>query len=294
MKIEEKRVIDPRDFLAIDIGNSRIKLLYSGEMTSIDIKEGWQVLINSYFKGVVGFAKGSLTQGSLTQGSLTRESLSIYSLKVCVSSVNDRVEKELRGILDWVNDPSFHFQVIDANDVLDIQKIVDFSLVSGMGSDRKLGLIGALEYIKPPLITVDIGTAVTINTLDKNRICRGGVIFPGPYTQVKSLAERTSGLAGITGLGEVDLCVAAEITGLDTLTAMNNGIVYGICGSIKEIIRLIKFQNPDMAKAKIIMTGGGAKLIKWVLKAWVNDPLDFNFRYEEDLVLRGILGIIRN
>jgi len=289
MKIEEKRVIDPRDFIAVDIGNSRIKLLYSDEMTSIDIKEGWQVLFNNYLKGVFQLAKGSLTKDSLTQ-----ESLSIYSLNVCVSSVNDRVEKELRGILDWVNDPSFHFQVVNTNDVLDTQKIVDFSLVSGMGSDRKLGLIGALDYIKAPLITVDIGTAVTINTLDKYCICRGGVIFPGPYTQVKSLAERTSGLAGITGLGEVDMCVAAEINGLDTLTAMSNGIIYGVCGSIKEIIRLIKFQNPEMVKAKIIMTGGGAELIKWVLKTWVNDPLDFNFRYEEDLVLRGILKIIRN
>jgi pantothenate kinase type III len=240
------------NLLAIDIGNSRIKLLYQNEISSIEIKDQWQNKIKSFL----------ITLNN--------------TLAAGISSVNIKVKEQVERMLTELKIP-----IINCKDILSKQSIIDFSQISGMGDDRKLGLIGAIDYEKPPLITIDIGTAVTINLLDKDRICRGGLIFPGPYTQVKSLANDTSDLELI------EIEVTAQINAFNTQTAISNGIIYGIYGSVKEIIRIIQKQNPDFKNAKIIMTGGGATLPSYIMIA-----NDFKFILRNDLVLKGIIKLL--
>ncbi|MFH1049959.1 MAG: type III pantothenate kinase [bacterium] len=254
---------DYSDFIAIDVGNSRVKVLYQNEIKGFDTEGEGLNGFGKYFKELQKSAK---------------KNSGVYTLVICIASVNDVAENKILEIIE-----PYKLEIIKATEALKRQKLIDFSLVRGMGCDRKLGLIGAFEYLQSPFITVDIGTAITINVLDKTRCCRGGVILPGPFTQVKSLEEHTA------GLGKIKLSVSAEVAGLNTVSAVGNGIIYGICGAIREIIDLIRIQIPGMAHAKVIMTGGGSKLVRWILRV-----LEYDFKFEEDLVVRGILRLMRS
>jgi len=242
------------DLIAIDIGNSRIKLYISNQVVSFDIKN---------------FRKAKLKK------ILAEKTKKKVFAGIC--SVNPKPANKVIKTLKSLN-----IRVVKCRDLLESQSLIDFSNISGMGEDRQLGLIGALAYTEPPLITVDIGTAVTINVLDEKRICRGGVIFPGPLTQVDSLSHNTAGLR------KVKLIAENTITASDTKTAIGNGILYGICGAVKEILEQIKFQNPNLKEAEIIMTGGGINLLKTLF-----EYLGFKMQIEEDLVLKGIIMLLK-
>jgi len=241
------------DLIAVDIGNSRIKVLHSEGINKFEIEPMSIINIKNFFKNFEN-----------------------KNIRIGISSVNNKAKLKLTELLNKLN-----LNYVDCNSLLDVQNSIDFTLVTGMGNDRKLGLLGALVSTKPPVITVDIGTAITINLLDERKRCLGGVIFPGPYTQMKSLATEAS------ALDLVELSVAANISATDTKTAIGNGVIYGVCGAIKEIIEMVKLQVPEFKNSKIIITGGGSELVRKILMA-----LGYKFLFIEDLVPKGIIELM--
>jgi type III pantothenate kinase len=65
-----------------------------------------------------------------------------------------------------------------------------------VGIDRLFGAVAAKAMVPPgaPAITVDVGTAVTVNLVDAGGAFQGGAIFPGPRLMARALREFTAKL----------------------------------------------------------------------------------------------------
>jgi type III pantothenate kinase len=234
--------------ISVDIGNSRLKMLIGGEFLSFFHKDN---SIKSF---------QNLIQKHLIEINL-----------LAISSVNQKIENELVNIIE-----NLKLNYLKSNELISKQKIVDCTNISGMGHDRIFGLIGALDFATAPLITIDCGTAITINVLDKNKKVLGGVIFPGPYTQLKALSDNAEALF------ETNLLSKENLIADNTNDAINNGIIYSIAGGITKIIETIQKEN-QIPIENVIITGGASELILNALRKFNIKPM-----HKEYLVLSGI------
>lgn len=237
-------------FAAIDIGNSRVKIL-------------------SKEHGSVAFPVDELDDTWFDElRSFIQKHKSPYSW--ALSSVNSKVEEDIIDMLI-----EFSPVIIAAEFILNNQTLIDISQVSGAGSDRIFGVIGATNYSKPPFITVDCGTAITINYLDKNSTFRGGAILPGVSTQLRALNQFTEQLP----------LLLPEYTdlpfGSTTMQAMTVGTLWSAVGAIKEIISRIK-SSAGIQSIPIVFTGGEHQLLASALS-------DMEIISSPNLVLEGIL-----
>ena len=191
--------------------------------------------------------------------------------KIYYSSVNSEFEHILH--LTFEND----IELINILNQMETQKIINFDAVAGMGTDRKLSLIGGLSLASPPLVTIDCGTAITINVLGQKNICAGGIIFPGIKLQERSLREMTSGLKNF------DLKIPNRFTGNSTSEAISIGIYQGIANAISGFVESIKNESFPDDELNIFLTGGSSSLILPMLKS------HFQFSFEEKLNLLGMM-----
>jgi len=189
------------------------------------------------------------------------------------SSVNREAEKYITERLN----PKFSL-VQNIKSLIDVNTPVDFSKIKGIGMDRMLSLLAVHKVTDSPIVTIDCGTAVTVNLLDELNVCLGGVIFPGFYTQSKALHNYTSNLPLIEEPSN------KGYFGENTEDAIRYGILNSIVGGIKATIDHSSFSSVP----NIFVTGGYGELIKDHLLYYYP-----NIVYDEDLVLKGIEKSIR-
>ena len=192
------------------------------------------------------------------------------SCRIFYSSVNTRNERRfIKSFKDYTN------EILPVSSLKESQFPIKFTQVSGIGYDRVVGLIGALKYQSPPLITVDCGTAVTVNFLDENYTVLGGVIYPGFFTQAKAMNDYTLNLPILENIRII------EDTPNNTLDAMAQGILNSITGGIIETIK--------KTKLPIIVTGGYGAIINEILK-----EKSYDCQYQRDLILDGLEYLIKD
>ncbi|NPA54070.1 MAG: type III pantothenate kinase, partial [Aquificae bacterium] len=122
-----------------------------------------------------------------------------------------------------------------------------------VGVDRLLNAFSASRKIKPPLIVVDLGTAVTFDVVNENGDYEGGLIFPGMESSIDCLFSKTAKLPKIS-LFEPDYVV-----GKTTEESINSGIYWGYVSLIDGIID--KIENEYEKPFKVVITGGAAEFI---------------------------------
>jgi len=115
-----------------------------------------------------------------------------------------------------------------------------------VGVDRVLNCKAASVFYEKPCIVIDIGTAITIDIVDKKGNFAGGVILPGPELWIKSF--RTTSLIKSPSLLKKNILV-----GKNTDECITSGINNGIPGAIENIVKKFKkfYKNPV-----VILTGG--------------------------------------
>jgi len=242
--------------VAIDIGNSRAKVLFENTFKSFDYSDNWESRILNLF---------------LNQ-------LDIPFL-IGISSVNqERYNQLLEGLNRLKNS-----LIKNTEDLLPLQTKLIYSHISGIGNDRLLGMLGAIAHISPPLITVDCGTAVTINAVDFSGKCLGGAIFGGIKTQVQALFQMTDALP------EIEIKFDGNYLGKSTEKAMQIGIIAGVAGAVKEIVNQIIMQAFHGKKVPVYITGGDSELLAGTLQN-ANFPLQIN----RTLVLDGITYLLHS
>lgn len=144
-----------------------------------------------------------------------------------------------------------------------------------VGHDRIADAIGAMSRFPCPLIVVDMGTATTVNVVDRKGRFVGGMIVPGVRTSFDALCSHASRLS------EVPLRVPARVIGKNTAECMQSGVTYGnammVDGLVNRIVGELK------SEATVVMTGGLAHLISPLCRPEVV--------YDEYLLFRGLYRI---
>lgn len=150
---------------------------------------------------------------------------------------------------------------------------IDFSLYkSQLGEDRAVCCTAAVAKHGTPVIVIDLGTATTINVVNRDKIFLGGAILTGIQTGLTSLINLTAQLP------LVDNFMDAKLIGCDTQECLVSGAVIGMVCMIEGYVCRIKKELDN--EPTIVITGGNAPII--------TPFCSFNFVYEPSLLLEGI------
>ena len=238
--------------VAIDIGNSRIK---AGKFTDNKLTEF------HFFDKVdetLSFLKIS-----------PKEDFALSSV------VPDKTKIISEGIKKITGNPPF----VVTKDVK-TNLTIDYKSPETLGTDRLCSAEGAFFLFKNSekyknykegfyILSIDFGTATTINIIEHPGKFIGGLIAPGLGMMFESLRQRTAQLPLL------NLSDFVTIIGKDTKSSIVSGVVTSVVGMIEKTINTLPLQN-----VFICITGGNAKNII--------PYLNFDFVYEEGLVLYGI------
>lgn len=110
--------------------------------------------------------------------------------------------------------------------------VLDFSMVdaSTLGADRVANAAALTEYFPLPALSLDCGTAITIEIVDEHKRFRGGAIAPGRTLMRKALFSGTAQLPDIPLSPEVP-----ELPGVDTASSILFGVDRGITGLVRQL-----------------------------------------------------------
>lgn len=148
---------------------------------------------------------------------------------------------------------------------------------SGFGADRIIDIVKAIDlYDNRSLLIFDFGTATTYEVL-KNKTYMGGGILPGINMSINALFGNTAKLP------KVGFEKPPTILGRDTVEQIQAGIFFGYVGQIREIIKRVKVEIPDIF---VIATGGLGKKISIELQ-----EIDI---YLPNLATDGLFEIYKN
>lgn len=264
--------------VVVDVGNSRIKygIVHRGELV-LDGSTG----------ETDGIAKHAMFFDNV--GGKGRR------LRWLVAGVNPVRQAE---IVAWARGRGDEVTEVTSYQQLPITVDVDFP--EKVGIDRLHGAVAANRLRTPgrAAITVDVGTAMTINLIDATGLFVGGVIVPGPRLMAKALHDGTAKLP----LVDVEFLDSA-FPGKNTQDAITTGIDFALAGTVQMYVQHVKGRGED---PEVFVTGGGHDIIFTVLTGFGpgslsmqnflfdNYParlpgLDVVMRWVPDLNLKGLL-----
>ncbi|WOO31823.1 type III pantothenate kinase [Diaphorobacter limosus] len=149
---------------------------------------------------------------------------------------------------------------------------------SRLGADRWVAMIGARHHLLAqgparPLVLAMVGTAVTVEALDAEGRFLGGLILPGHGIMLRALETGTAGLHVPTG----------EVRPFPTNTsdALTSGGTYAIAGAVE---RLYQHLRQHCGQEPLCLMTGGAG---WKMAPSMARP----FELVENLIFDGLLEI---
>jgi type III pantothenate kinase len=249
-------------FLAIDIGNTRLKwALYA------DAAEGAHPIASG--------AEFLENIDKLADGDWAALPAPDRMLGCCVAAdaVKRRVEEQMEEL--W--DVPAHWVVPSA---------AEAGLTNGydhptrLGADRWVGMIGARHRMLAagparPMVVVMVGTAVTVEAVDAQGRFLGGFILPGHGIMLRALESGTAGLHVPTG--------NVREFPTNTSDALTSGGTFAIAGAIERMVQHLR-QHCGTEPA-CYMTGGAG---------WKMAPhMSVSFELVESLIFDGLLVIAR-
>jgi type III pantothenate kinase len=196
--------------------------------------------------------------------------------EVAICSVNPPTEKLLT---DNISAKSIKLFRANIQNKFNFQ--INYKTPETLGMDRVCSAAGALQIATREkllsknqyLMTIDFGTATTINVVNPEREFIGGLIAPGIFTMLKSLNEKTAQLP-LPELNDYK-----DLIGNSTNTSIISGVINTTVGIISETINYLSSISGQRIPL-IFATGGNAKYILPYLK--------YKVLFEEALVLKGL------
>lgn len=240
---------------AVDLGNSRVKIHHDDVFLSFPYDKEWKKNVQHHFRDHT-----------------TRRYL------IGLSSVNPKQTTAIVKVLQRI--PG-HL-VINAHSLLmRTDYLLRLGDVENAGMDRLMGAIGAMKLQGSPLITVDCGTAVTVNAVSADKTFLGGLIFAGINTQLYGLYKQTAGIP------ETEYEVPLDAVGTNTNASLLAGVSLSVIGGITLAVREIQKQHFGGTTVPVIITGGeGNRIIDGLRTNGIEA------RYHQHLVTDGILTLL--
>ena len=228
-------------FLAIDIGNTRLKwALYAKPHPGATPEEQGAV----FLENVETLADGEWKHLPAPQQML--------GCNVAGDAVRHRVEEQLEI---WDLQPRWAVSSAGAGGIVN-----GYDHPGRLGTDRFVSLVGARWHALQrgparPVLVVMIGTAVTVDALDTSGRFLGGLILPGHGIMLRALESGTAGLRVPTG-DVVDFPT-------NTSDALTSGGTFAITGAIEHQYRLLE-QRGQGAPLTLIAGGAGWKVAPYL------------------------------
>ena len=141
-----------------------------------------------------------------------------------------------------------------------------------LGSDLVVGAVAALDAYEPPLLVVDMGTAIALALIDERSRYLGGALAPAPGLSLVALANSTSQLP------KVPLEAPKSCIGTNTVDAIKSGAVFGTASLIDGFAA--RYERELGQSLRVIATGETARVI---VPHCVHEAT-----YDENLLLRGL------
>jgi type III pantothenate kinase len=249
----------PVSFLAIDVGNTRLKWALYGSP-----QPGAAVLAHGavFLENIDHLAEGEWK--SLTEPG------SMLGCNVAGEAIRRRVEEQMEL---WDIEPRW---VVSSAHAAGITNGYDHP--GRLGADRFVAQVGAWHHVcargpARPVVVVMIGTAVTVDALSADGTFLGGLILPGHGIMLRALESGTAGLRVPTG----------DVVPFPTNTsdALTSGGTYAITGAIESVHRHLSERCRE-SPATIITGGAGWKVAPY---------LELPHELVDSLIFDGLLAL---
>jgi type III pantothenate kinase len=163
----------------------------------------------------------------------------------------------------------------------DVPLVVEVDSPERVGMDRLMDAVAA-DRLRPAdraAIVVDLGTAIKVDLLSDVGAFVGGAILPGMAMSAWALNEQTDALPQIA----VDHWQQPpRPLGQSTVPAIESGIFWGAVGAIRELVS--QFSKSLAEPPAVFVTGGGSQLVAEVLA----EDQGLALRHVPHLVLSGV------
>lgn len=252
-------------FIAVDIGNARIKLGLFGGDCATGIPEPIRVL------PLLGDAP-ELDEITTWLADKAQSNLAWW-----IASVNRPAATRL---IDWLGDhrPKDRITLLAAGD---LPLSVRLERPDMVGIDRLVDAVAVnrLRNANWPAVIVDVGTAITVDLVAADGAFMGGAILPGIQMSARAMHEFTD-LLPLLNMSELNGPPSA--LGTSTTSAVESGLFWGAVGAIRQLTdELCKAADGDrIGRPQVFLTGGAG--------ASVADLLGPDARFVPNLTLAGI------
>lgn len=251
--------------LALDIGNSDITM-------GLWRDGSWQIWRIPSRQDQPELFYGIKVRDYFLEAGMPVESVNTLVLSSVVPGLTDKVRNVLRSL--FKREPVLLGPGV--YEKLPIEVLNPYEI----GSDLVANAVGAFYLMKETCIVVDFGTALTFTTVSGQGKILGVSIVPGLRTALRSLSQNTAKLF------DVPLEMPTSALGINTVTAIQSGVVIGYEGLVKNMITAIRKELKMECPA--VATGG--------LSFVITSLRDFFQRVEPHLTLDGlrIIGELTN
>lgn len=127
---------------------------------------------------------------------------------------------------------------------------------SFIGADLIANAFGAWKQYDQSAIVIDMGTATTVQVMNKSGVFEGAIIASGLKTGAANLFAKAA------QLNELELLRPHVLLGTNTRDAVLSGVINGHALMLEALIAKLKLQYFDLAPFVTILTGGMADLLK--------------------------------
>jgi type III pantothenate kinase len=239
------------DCVAVDIGNSRIKIGRFNRASNSPLPQPTSILDLS----ITDHATAQFD--SATLGDWCRANIS-NTTECLIGTVHRTAgQKLVAAINDW----STRTQIQCPTRILSFRDVplqISVEEPDRVGIDRLLGALAADRLREPgrAAIIVDLGTAITVDLLDAGGAFSGGAILPGIGMSARALAEQTDALPQVA---MEHLAKPPSPLGKSTEAAIQAGLYWGAVGAIRELITRLASGLPH--PPELFFTGGASQKV---------------------------------
>lgn len=146
--------------------------------------------------------------------------------------------------------------LVAGRDALDWSIAIDVDEPRSLGADRAVNTIAAHALHAGDLITIDFGTATTLDWSDFTGAYKGGIIAPGINLSLDALVTAAAKLPRIA----IEAPATTSVIGRNTVDQMHIGIFWGYLAMIEGLAARMKAEVGR--PVKVIATGGLATLFE--------------------------------
>lgn len=136
---------------------------------------------------------------------------------------------------------------------MDLGIKVDTDYPAEVGADRLVNSVAAMRKYGAPVVTVDLGTAITLDVVTADGAYVGGAIAPGLALSMQTLFSKTAKLP------QIALTPPERVIGRNTQHAIQSGIVYGYVGLVDALVERIFAELGT--RTPVVATGGHAEIL---------------------------------